>query len=129
MDKANILSVQFQSLPSHLNILRNELVELEATSALTLSITNLKIPHSDFKSNIHGYVMNICQSVWKKQTENILQELKPNFNSKCLFLNLNRLDQTKITRCRIGHTRLTHAYLLNSEQRPFCISCNKPFTV
>ena len=33
------------------------------------------------------------------------------------------------TRCRIGHTRLTHSYLLNNEQLPFCITCNEPFTV
>ena len=97
--------------------------------ALSLSITNLKIPHTDFKSNIHQYVMNKCQSVWEKQTENKLHELKPEFNSKCSFLSYSRQNQTKITRCRIEHTRLTHAYLLTNDQPPFCISCNEPFTV
>ena len=98
-------------------------------SAVSLSITNLKIPHSNFISNIHQYVMNICLSVWEKQSENKLYALKPNFNSKCSFLNLNKHDQTKITRCRIGHTRLTYTYLLNNEQPPFCVSCDEPFTV
>ena len=83
----------------------------------------LEIPHSDFKSNIHQYVMNKCQSVWEKQTENKLHELKPDFNSKSSFLGYSRQNQTKITRCRIGHTRLTHAYLLTNKQPPFCISC------
>ena len=92
---------------------------------LLLSITNLKIPHSDFKSNIHQYVMNKCQS----QTENKLHELKPDFNRKYSFLGYSRQNQTKITRRRIGHTRLTHAYLLTEEQSPFCISYNEPFTV
>ena len=103
--------------------------DLEAKSALSLSITNLRIPHSDFKSNIHQYVMNKCQSVWEEQTGNKLHELKPDFNSKCSFLGYSRQIQTKITRCRIGHTRLTHSYLLTNEQPPFCISCNEPFTV
>ena len=67
--------------------------------------------------------------VWEKQTENKLHELKPDFNSKCSFLGYSRQIQPKITRCRIGHTRLTHAYLLINEQPPFCISCNEPFTV
>ena len=58
-----------------------------------------------------------------------LHELKPDFNSKCSFLGYSRQIQTKITRCRIGHTRLTHSYLLTNEQPPFCISCNEPFTV
>ena len=34
-------------LPSHINIRGNELADLEAKSALSLSITDLKIPHSD----------------------------------------------------------------------------------
>ena len=106
-----------------------ELADLEAKSALSLSITNLRIPHSDFKSNIHQYVMNKCQSVWEEQTGNKLHELKPDFNGKCSFLGYSREIQTKITRCRIGHTRLTHSYLLTNEQPPFCISCNEPFTV
>ena len=77
----------------------------------------------------HPCVMNKCQLVWKEQTGNKLHELKPDFNSKCSFLGYSRQIQTKITRCRIGHTRLTHTYLLTNEQPPFCISCNEPFTV
>ena len=131
--KYNYLSafkeIVFCWLPSYINIRGNELAHLEAKSALSSSITNLKIPHFDFKSNIHKYVINKCQSIWEKQTENKLYELKPNFNSKCSFLHINRHDQTKITRCRIGHTRLAHSYLLNNEQPPFCVSCNGPFTV
>ena len=34
-----------------------------------------------------------------------------------------------LTRLRIGHTRLTHSYLLKREDQPFCISCNEPITV
>ena len=121
--KYNYLSsfkeIVFCWLPSHTNIRGNELADLEAKSALSLSITNLKIPHSDFKSNIHQYVMNKCQSVWEEQTGNKLHELKPDFNSKCSFLGYSRQIQTKITRCRIGHTRLTHSYLLTNEQPPF----------
>ena len=131
--KYNYLSafkeIVFCWLPSHINIPGNELADLEAISALSLSITNLKIPHCDFKLNIHKFVINKCQSIWEKQTENKLYELKPNFNSKCSFLHINRHDQTKIIQCGIGHTRLTHSYLLSNKQRPFCVSCNEPFTV
>ena len=65
----------------------------------------------------------------KKKNENKLHELKPYLNSKYSFLTYSRQNQTKITRCRIGHTRLTHAYLLTNDQPPFCIYCNEPFTV
>ena len=91
-------------------------------------IINFKIPHSDFKSNIRQYINNKCQSVWETQTQNKLKEIKPNFNSKCTFSNYSRKEQTKITRCRIGHTRIT-PYILKNEQVPFCIPCNEPLTV
>ena len=53
------------------------------------------------------------------QTGNKLHELKPDFKSKCSFLGYSRQNQTKITRCRIGHTRLTQAYLLTNKEPPF----------
>ena len=119
--------IVFCWLPSHVNICRNELADLEAKSALSSVITNFKIPHSDFKSNIRLYINNKCQSVWETQTQNKLNEIKPNFNSKCIFSNYSRKEQTKITRCRIGHTRITHSYILKNEQDPFCIPCSVTF--
>ena len=104
--------IVFCWLPSHVNIRGNELADSEAKSALSLVITNFKIPHSDFKSNVCQYINNKCQSVWETQTYNKLNEIKPNFNSKCTFSNLSRKEQTKITRCRLGHTRITHSYIL-----------------
>jgi hypothetical protein len=34
-----------------------------------------------------------------------------------------------LTRCRIGHTRLTHSYLLTNEKRPECIPCNSNYSL
>ena len=67
--------IVFCWLPSHVNIHGNELADLEAKSALSLVITNFKIPHSDFKSNIRQYINNKCQSVWETQTQNKLNEI------------------------------------------------------
>lgn len=33
------------------------------------------------------------------------------------------------TRLKIGHSYLTHAYLLRSEPPPFCIGCNEQITI
>ena len=79
-------------LPSHISIRGNELANLEAKSALSSVITNFKIPYSDFKSNIRQYISNQCQSIWEKQTQNKLNEIKPNFNSKCAFSNYSRKE-------------------------------------
>ena len=40
-----------------------------------------------------------------------------------------RREEVVLTRLRIGHTRLTHSYVLEREDQPLCISCNEPSTV
>ena len=41
----------------------------------------------------------------------------------------NRKEQVVLTRCRICHSRLTHSYLLNNEERPECIPCNSNYSL
>lgn len=123
-----IKTVIFCWIPSHVNIRGNEQADHEAKSALDSEITNIKIPHTDFKSNIRKYVQNKCQTIWDEQTFNKLHEIKPVFTHK-YTTNLNRKEQVRITRLRIGHTRLTHSYILNNDAKPFCVPCNEDFTV
>ena len=44
----------------------------------------------------------------------------------------NRYDHTRWTVCArlcIGHSYLTHCYLLKGEPQPFCVSCNEALTI
>jgi hypothetical protein len=34
-----------------------------------------------------------------------------------------------VLRCRIGHTKITHSYLLTNDNAAFCVACNENFTV
>ena len=56
--------------------------------------------------------------------QNIMPKLGPRNPS-----GLSRRDEVKFTRLRIGHTSLTHKYLLQGEEKPFCVGCNTDFTV
>jgi len=38
-------------------------------------------------------------------------------------------DAVLINRLRIGHTRLTHSYLLSGDDQPVCSACQSPLTV
>ncbi len=40
-----------------------------------------------------------------------------------------RHDESVLWRCRIGHSHITHAYLLKGEDKPKCIACNEDLTV
>ena len=42
---------------------------------------------------------------------------------------LSRHDCVLINRLRIGHTRLTHSYLLLGDDQPECGTCQRPLTV
>ena len=42
---------------------------------------------------------------------------------------LSRCDAALLNRLRIGHTRLTHSYLLSGDDLPECGTCQCPLTV
>jgi len=42
---------------------------------------------------------------------------------------LTRKDAVIVNRLRIGHSRLTHSYLLLGEDQPTCESCGSPLTI
>jgi len=56
--------------------------------------------------------------VWKHQTTK-LNTIK---NSTIQWINssLKRKEETVLNRMRIGHTRLTHGYLIPKEEAPLC---------
>ena len=52
-----------------------------------------------------------------------------------LLVNINQLFETLekkklvLARLPLGHTRVTHSYLLLGEEQLQCVGCNAPFTV
>ena len=42
---------------------------------------------------------------------------------------MTRRDGTVCARLRIGHSYLTHCYLIKGEPQPFCVSCNEALTI
>ena len=45
-------------IPSHIVILRNEMVDQQAETSLSLEPTSFKIPFSNFKPSINKYVLD-----------------------------------------------------------------------
>ena len=121
--------VIFCWIPSHVNITGNETADRKAKESLKLNTSMFEIPSNNFKPFINNYVLSQWQASWNTAVFNKLHAIKPNIgNGSSAFRNLRR-EEVVITRLRIGHTRITHSYLLNHEEQPFCIVCNQPFTV
>ena len=67
--------------------------------------------------------MNRWQSRWDQEIHNKLKQTKPYVKPWTNIPGGNRRNETKITRLRIGHTRLTHGYYMSRGRPPECALC------
>ena len=133
LEKQHYLSIYNEIIycwiPSHIGIPGNENVDLKAKESLNLHPTNFPIQSSNFKPFINRYILNNWQTSWNNSVGNKLFDIKPNIGSSQSVVRNIRLEEVVLARIRIGHTRITHSYLLNREEPPQCVGCDKPFTV
>ena len=119
----------FLCVPSHTGIHGNAIVDRVAKEALRKPISKCFIPYSDCRNAICIYVQNLWDEVWAAAEHIILHKLKPQLGENHASFRCRR-DQVVITRCRIGHSRVTHGYLMTQEKEaPVCISCDSPYSV
>jgi ribonuclease HI len=120
--------ITFVWVPSHVGIAENTAADATAKAALCLQVSNSKVPYSDFKPMITAHANKLWQHSWDTETNNKLHKVQPIIKPSILY-KLSRRDEVIIHRLRIGHTHLTHSYLLKRELPPVCESCNIPLTV
>ena len=116
--------IHFCWVPSHVGIRGNEMADKAAKEGLSKTApVHYKIPYTDYMPNIKAYVKNLWQERWNNQVPNklyeITQVIKQYQPSK-----LSRKEEVLIHRIRIGHTRLTHSYLMERKPLPRCQFCN-----
>ena len=120
--------VEFCWIPSHIGIPGNTKADKAAKDALSYNITLFRIPYTDLKYLIRLYVNSLWQNYWDFHDTNKLYSIQCKINKSSNII-LKRDDEVIISRLRIGHSKLTHSYLLNKEFQPECISCNCPLTI
>ena len=107
----------------------NEKADKLAKEALDFNVTNLQIPFTDLKVNINKYIKNKWQMLWDSFPNNKLHSVQPLVAARQQHVGLSRREQVVLTRCRVGHSYVTHSYLLKGDPMPVCIQCNCCFTV
>ena len=120
--------ITFVWVPSHIGIAGYTATDAAAKNALCLRVLNSKVPYSDFKPLITAHVNKIWQRLWDTEINNKLHKVQPVIKPSTLYKR-PRNDEVVIHRLRLGHTHITHSYLLKREQPPVCDSCQTPLTV
>lgn len=114
-------------VPSHIGINGNESADRAAKEATVLpTITNLQL-HYDLKRIFKTTVRDLWQRHWSSQRTK-LHKIEATIKTNNLP-ELPRRTGSILRRLRIGHTLLTHKYLMVHEHPPLCEDCNEPLTV
>ena len=129
------LEVDFCWVPGHVNISGNEKADKAAKEAAAnvnpLTFTR-PVPHTDTKRTVKAAVKAKWQEHWLSphQGEGKLREVKRDVGIWHSSYNKSRRIETALSRLRIGHTNITHAYLMERlANPPECESCRVPITV
>ena len=111
-------------IPSHIAIKGNE-------EALSLNEASKTIVALDLGNKINNLLQEEWQREWESEPNmnNKLKRVLPKLNENHTPKGMTRWDGTVCARLRIGHSYLTHCYLLKGEPQPFCVSCNEALTI
>ncbi len=114
-------SVFLIRIPGHSNIPGNESVDMAA-----------KNPPPSCRTiyYLRSKILNLWQNQWSLTSSKLLP-IKPNALSSLPSTSLTRYQEKLHSRLRIGHTRLTHSFLLLNLDSPTCPFCQSddPLTV
>jgi len=107
----------------------NERADAAAKSGLSLPVTNVKLPGCGLIVRVSNYCLREWQEVWSNCVNNKLYAIYQSVGTIGHNRSLSHHEAVIINRLRIGHTRLTHSYLLSSDDQPTCSTCGHPLTV
>ncbi|GBO27966.1 hypothetical protein AVEN_86388-1 [Araneus ventricosus] len=107
-------------IPGHSGIIGNEMAHKAARRPATV-VDNF-VPLCDALQAVKNQLTKKWQRTWDEQNQNKLHEIQP-MVKPLKTCALNQKQSVVLNRLRIGHTRLTHKFLLLSEPPPTCTRC------
>ncbi|XP_031333925.1 uncharacterized protein LOC116163936 [Photinus pyralis] len=124
--------IVFAWTPSHRGITGNEEADQLAKHALTSA--EATIENLSTKEDHQKYTKKTVRREWEREwssCENLLRSIKDDTQKWKTKRSFTRKEEVIITRLRIGHTHLTHGYLMekNPQPPPRCENCNRGLTV
>ena len=117
-------SVHLCWVPSHVGVLGNEEADRLAGIAARspVIVQNPKVPHKDYYPSIRKRIYENWQDEWTHTLmTNKLRSFRETIEEWPFSHQKVRKNEVMLTRLRIGHTRLTHRYLMLG-----CLLCTSP---
>ena len=121
--------IVFMWIPGHVNIRGNETADRLAKMALEKDPLKSDVPFTDLKPLVNHYLFSTWQNEWDEQVQNKLHAILPRLDETLPSFCKSRKEQSVLSRLRIGHTFLTHGFILRREDPPFCFACDEVITV
>ncbi|KAL1447058.1 hypothetical protein WDU94_003614 [Cyamophila willieti] len=129
-ESKNRITLCFLWVPSHIGIHGNEEADRLARETLSRNSPIIdKIPIQDFKHVLKNKILHAWHEEWKNSPNNKLRMIKEENKPWHPPFSMSRREQVSLTRLRIGHTNLTHCFLMKKETPPQCDICLSPLTV
>ena len=133
--KSRSKDIVFCWIPSHIGIKGNEEADEAAKEALSLNEASKTIVASDLGNKINDLLQEEWQREWESEPNlnNNLKSVLPKLNENHTPKGMTRRNGTVCARLHIGHSYLTHCYLLKRRTPAFLRQLqrstdNKPLT-
>ena len=122
-------TVIFCWMPSHMGISGNEHADSAAKASLQKVVSESLISYTDAYQNISQYVRDLWQREWDTAVNNKLHAIKPLIGEQLSAYRSVRRDEVVLSRLKLGHSYLTHSYLLKGKPSPECVMCGCRLTI